>query len=349
MAMHELRRCVAFLAMVTCLGRVGSGQDVLVAPSVETLKTRVNVWLQPRLAGRPELKESVDRLWQFGDHTPTPTERFDSLMRTFYLADEDVRELVEGCRPADRSILLREYRALTSHHDEPLFASNVRAFYARFLATATLYEEALAIYREIDVKQIVDPATVLFYKAVCEHVLLERDAGLDTLHRLLDETANVPTRYRAVAELMKGDLEELEEKSLGEVARQMADVHRRLELGRAGEKVQRVEDRIIATLDEIIKQKEDQQNSSSSGGGSSNRQMQPNEPKGAEDTYLGGIKGQGLTERKDIGHKDNWGQLPEKSQADAKAMLEKQFPGHYRQAVEEYLKKLAQREAPSKP
>jgi hypothetical protein len=259
-------------------------------------------------------------------------------MRTFYLADDDVRELVEGCRLGEGAVPSREFRALTSHHDEPLFANNVRAFYARFLATATLYEESLTIYREIDPKQVVDPATVLFYKAVCEHVLLERDAGLDTLHRLLDETANVPARYRAVGELMKGDLEGLKEKSLGEVARQMSDVRRRLDLGRAGEKVQRVEDQIIATLDEIIKQKEDQQNSSSSSSSRSpNGRMNPDQPKGADDTYLGGVKGQGLTEKKDIGRKDNWGELPPKSQAAAKNLLDRQFPGHYRQAVQEYL------------
>lgn len=348
--MHSFRRCIAVFAMVTCVGSFGRGQEVLVAPTIETLKTQVNSWLEPRLAAHPELKESVDRLWQFGDRTPTPAERSDALMRTLYLADEDVRDLVETCRLGDGTVLTREFRALTSHRDEPLLANNVRAFYARFLATATLYEEALAIFREIDVKQTVDPATVLFYQAVCEHVLLERDAGLETLRRLLDETAHVPNRYRVVAELMKGDLEGLKEKSLGEVARQMSDVRRRLELGRAGEKVQRVEDQIIASLDEIIKQKEDEQNSSSSSGQrSSNGQMNPTQPKGAEDTYLGGLKGQGLTDKKDIGRKDNWGNLPEKSQAAAKNMLDRQFPGHYRQAVEQYLKRLAEREAPTKP
>ena len=49
-----------------------------------------------------------------------------------------------------------------------------------------------------------------------------------------------------------------------------------------------------------------------------------------------------------MGHKDNWGNLPPKAQAAAKNMLDRQFPPHYRQAVEEYLKKLADREAPKR-
>ena len=223
----------------------------------------------------------------------------------------------------------------------------MRAFYARFLATATLYEESLDVYRQVDLSQLADPATALFYKAVCEHALLLKTEGLDTLAQLLDATEGVPARYRVLGELMKTDLEQLEEKSLGEVARQMSDVRRRLTLGRAGEKVQRAEDQIIVTLDEIIKKKEDQQNSSSSSSaGRASGQMPPGPSSGAEDSYHGGIKGKGLTDKKDIGHKDNWGDLPEKKQAAAKGMLENQFPGHYRLAVEQYLKRIAERTAP---
>jgi hypothetical protein len=323
-----------------------ASQDVLVAPTTASLKVQVDAWIGPKLTANPELKEIVNQLWAFGERTPTASDRSEALLRTLYIADPDVRELIESCRLAGGVSLNREFRALTSHGDEPLLSHNVRAFYARFLATATLYDEALAVYREVDPAHLADPASALFYKAVCQHALLLRDEGLDTLSRLLDSTADVPSRYRAVAMLMQTDLEALKEKSLGEVARQMSDVRRRLALGRAGEKVQRVEDQIVVTLDEIIKQKESQcqQCQSPKGGSQNSGQAQPNKP--AQDTYLGGIKGQGLSEKKDIGRGDKWGQLPDKAQAAAKGMLERDFPGHYRLAVEQYLKRLAERTAP---
>jgi hypothetical protein len=344
--MIDLRRGIAALALLSLLAWPAAAAQVATAPPLDALKSQLDAWLAPQLTVRPELKQEVESLWSTADKSLSASQRSDLLLRTLYLADPDVRELVESCTAGTPGLTQRDFPALSSRHDEPLFTNNVRAFYARFLATATLYEEALDVYRQIDMKHVADPATVLFYRAVCEHALLLRDDGLATLGKLLDETESVPGRYRALGELMKGELEKLEEKSLGEVAKQMSDVRRRLTLGRAGEKVQRVEDQIIVTLDEIIKKKEDQQNSSGGGGGQARGQMKPSASDPAKDSYLGGVKGQGLTDKKDIGHKDNWGDLPEKKQAAAKGMLQNQFPGHYRMAVEQYLKRIAERTAP---
>jgi len=345
--MIDLRRGIVALALLSVLASPAWAGTVATAPPLDTLKSQLDNWLAPQLSARPELKQEVEGLWTAADRSLTAAQRADLLLRTFYLVDPEVRELIESCVAGDPGLTQRDFPALSSRHDEPLFTNNVRAFYARFLATATLYEEAIDVYRQIDMKHVADPATALFYKAVCEHALLLREDGLATLGKLLDETEAVPGRYRSLGELMKDDLSRLEEKSLGEVARQMNDVRRRLTLGRAGEKVQRVEDQIIVTLDEIIKKKEDEQNSSSSSSsGKSSGQMKPGSSDGAKDSYHGGIKGQGLTDKKDIGHKDNWGDLPEKKQAAAKGMLENQFPGHYRLAVEQYLKRIAERTAP---
>jgi hypothetical protein len=334
--------------LVLCLAGASPAlaATVLTPPAAEAVKSQLDRWLADQSRANAELRQAVDEVWSSSGKLLTPAQRAETLLRAFYLADADVRELVDACSSGDAQLLSRDFAVLSSRRDEPVLTNNVRAFYARFLATASLYEEALVVYQDVDAAQLADPAAALFYRAVCEHALLMKEAGLGTLARLLDETEGVPTRYRALGELMKADLEKLEEKSLGEVARQMSDVRRRLNLGRAGEKVQRVEDQIIATLDEIIKKREDEQNSSSSSSGRSGGPMQPGPSDGAKDSYLGGLKGQGLTDKKDIGHKDNWGDLPEKKQAAAKGMLENQFPGHYRLAVEQYLKRLAERTAP---
>jgi hypothetical protein len=239
----------------------------------------------------------------------------------------------------------QELPGLSSGDASPLLVENVRYFVARYFAVLTMYDEALQEFRQIDVSHVADPAGCLFYRAVCEHSLLLKDEGLATIHKLLSGTEDVPIRYSAVADLMKHDLELLRERSLGEVARQMRDVERRLTLGRSGPDVQRVEERIITTLDEII-EKIEQQQSGGGGGGSSGQNGGNQSSNPAQDSYVGGVKGPGEVDDRDIGHQAGWGELPDKAQAAAKEMINRQFPAHYRQAVEEYLKRIAQRAAP---
>jgi hypothetical protein len=321
--------------------------DPLYAPlSADNARQAAFAWLDARQPGDPDLRAAVQKIWEFGETQPAPDQRFDALLQTFYLVDPGVRELVDACAAGDTVRLAQGFPVIDSQGDSPLFVNNVRYFYARYLAVLTMYDESRDLFAMIDPSHVVDPAGCLFYKAVSEHSLLLKDEGLKTITALLTSTEAVPLRYTTVAELMKHDLEALREKSLGEVARQMRDVERRLSLGRAGEKVQRVEERIIATLDEIIEKIEQQQGGGGGGGSGSPRGNQSSSP--AQDSYVGGAKGPGEVDKRDIGHKDGWGNLPDKSQAAAKELINRQFPAHYRHAVEEYLKKIAQREAPSR-
>ena len=76
------------------------------------------------------------------------------------------------------------------------------------------------------------PATLLFYQSVVYHKLLEKESGLKTLDALLGEAEAGPRRYVAVAQLMRDDLDGLDEDSLDHIARRMDDIRRRLDLGR---------------------------------------------------------------------------------------------------------------------
>ena len=303
-------------------------------------------WLEEIAVADQELKEAVSRLWEFDSEHPGLEERFDAVLQTFYIADPEVRELVDACLAPVPVIAPRQFAALESESRGEFYVHNLRYFYARFLAVARVYDEALELFEQIDPAHLVDPAGCLFYRAVCQHALLQKEPGLETIRLLLNNVQSLPVRYRAVAELMQVDLENLEEQSLGEVARQMKDVHRRLDLGHGGPRVQRVEERIISTLDELIKKLEQQQGGGGGGGSGQGGSQSPSSP--MEDSQLGGQKGPGEVDRKDLGETDKWGGLPEKEKADAKNLINRQFPPHYRRAVEEYLKKLAERTAPQR-
>lgn len=340
--MMRLSLCLpALLALAVPLGAA----DEVYAPwSVEAARTAALDWARTRPDYSPEALPLIDRAWQFSS-PPTPAERLDAVLRTFYLVDGDVRLLVDACTTLRRPTAALDSPALHTSADRPFYAHNMRAFYGRVLALLQYYDEALEVLADVDPTQLVDPAGYFFHRAVCEHALLQRDAGLATLTKLLEQTEQVPLRHRAVADLMRHDLEALQEKTLGEVARQMKDVERRLDLGHAGQRVQRQGDRIIATLDEIIEKLEQQQGGGGGGGAQGQPQgQQSSNP--AQESYVGGVKGPGEVDPKSVGHEAGWGNLPDKEQAQVKNMLDQQFPSHYRQAVTEYLRKLAQRPAP---
>jgi hypothetical protein len=332
-------------ALVLCSAQRACAEKIYAPPSLEAVRQATQIWLQSRGADEA-LRQAAADVWKFEEEQPTAEQRFDAVLRTFYLADADVRALVDACVAGDTVRLAQGFPILESDGGIPFFVQNVRYFYARYLSVLTMYDEALDVFGRIDPALAVDPAGCLFYKAVCEHSLLQKDEGLKTIETLLASTEGVPVRYTTVAELMKHDLEALRAKSLDEVARQMRDVERRLALGRAGEQVQRVEERIITTLDEIIEKLEQQQGGGGGGGNGQPRGNQSSSP--AQDSYVGGTKAPGEVDKKEIGRKDGWGDLPDKAQAAAKNMINRQFPFHYRQAVEEYLKRIAQRPAPSR-
>ncbi len=337
---------IACLCLV-CLSALSANDDVYSAPAASELHEEVLIWIEQKGLANSPIMDAIEPYWTFDaedpDYQPTAAELFTALIRTFYLADDEVRALVDQCHSFAYSPALLELSVLDRNGAEPLLTHNVRYFLARHLSLLTAYEESHRMFEQVDLRHVVDPGSCLFHKAVCEHHLLLKEPGLDTLTKLLDQTENLSLRHRTLGELMRTDLQELKEKSLGEVARQMKDVERQLELGRTGGTVQIVENNILETLDELIKKMEEQQQQQQS---SSSGAANPRPDKGAEESYLGGIKGEGLTDKKNIGRKDNWGDLPPKAQEAAKNMLDRQFPAHYRQAVEEYLKKLAERPAP---
>jgi hypothetical protein len=120
-------------------------------------------------------------------------------------------------------------------------------------------------------------------------------------------------------------------------------VERRLDLGRGGAHVQKIEEEIVAALDEMIKQIEEQSQMASSSGMAAGNQNQPTSPAG--DSRIKGARAPGSVDEKDIGHKTGWGDLPPKEETKARNLINRNFPAHYREAIDQYFKKLANRRA----
>ena len=135
---------------------------------------------------------------------------------------------------------------------------------------------------------------------------------------------------------MQDDLKGLEEDTLDHIARRMEDIHRRLDLGRAGPKVRKVEKGVIESLDKLIKKLEEEQQQQESNSASSTRSTQPARRKPAD--------GRARAGRSDEeGHRleKRLGRHAAKQREEAMQQIGRDFPAHYRDAIEQYFRRLA--------
>jgi hypothetical protein len=350
-AMHRIAGAV-FLAVVaswTPLGAFGAEvapddafakKPTIDAPGFEEVKSQLLAWLNERKAD-DDARLAVEALWQTPAEGESAVDRLERLAESFALADPRAKSLVDLCSQMRAKGPLAP-QAWLELDDTPAFERrNLRLFYGRWLAHERLFDESLGQIADLKPEQVVDPATLLFYQSVAYHRLLDKEQGLETLERLLTETADLPARYESVAELMQDDLKKLKEDSLDHISRQMNDIRRRLHLGRAGKKVRKVEDDVIAALDKLIEEMEKQQQQSSSSSSSSGQGGSPIPSKPMQDSRIAGLRGAGDVNHRKLGDTSGWGDLPAKQREEALQQIGKDFPSHYRDAIEQYFRKLA--------
>lgn len=326
--------CIVSVAAVTVSAQE-KAVSVFAPMPFEQVRARALDWAANQGLTDKAKIEAVGKLWVAPAEPLSTEERHQRVIETFSLVKPEVATLIAQCRFGSATVPQSDL--LTADGADLFLTANVRSHVGRFLAQSELFDEALDVFSRTQPEQLVDPASYFFFKAVCEQRLLKQKEGLATLKQLLEQTADVPVRYRSVAELMQTDLAALEEKSLDEISRLMSDVERRLNFGRGGEKVQKQEDEIVEKLDELIKkleQQAQQQQSQASNGGAQ---------KPADDSRIKGSTAPGEVDEKDIGKKAGWGALPPKQQAAARNLIDRELPPHYRNAIEQYLKKLATR------
>ena len=314
----------------------------------EDAKSQVLAWAasQPNVA--EEKQRELAALWAAGPLTEEADRLLDLVVRSFAAVDADAAKLLVACNSSLPGLLPPDGAFLKQAGRDPFLVANLGLFYGRFLVERRMFDEALDQLNAVDAHRVVDPASLFFFKAVASQGTLDVKAALESLVTLLKNVERVPVRYSATATLMEADLKGLEEKSLGEIARLMSDSERRLDLGRAGVKVQGVQERIISELDEIIKKIEQQQGGGGGGGdgqgGNNNESSNP-----ANDSSIKGAEAPGDVDKKKFSKDGNWGNLPTKEQAKAKSDLNRNFPSHYGRAIDQYFRKQSERAAKNKP
>jgi hypothetical protein len=328
---------------ISCLGRLASGAETLVhapkSPAVVIAELQKFVKAEKVPAER---MEQLNAVWRDATTETAAADVLDRAVRSLAIVDPAAEKVVSAVNQRNWDGATSGLGDLPADRYGTLLSGTLRQYVARSMMEERMCDEALVLFQQIEPQTSVDPAGLFFGRAVCAHTLLDRPAAVAALDGLLKETTGVPDRYRSTADLMLEDLKELSEESLDGVSRLMSDSERRLSLGRAGERVQGVQDRIVATLDEMIKKIEQQQGGGGGGGGGQGGgNNQSNGPAG--DSSVKGSTAPGETEQKKFSKGERWGDLPPKDEAKARNLINRDFPSHYRQAIESYFRKLANR------
>lgn len=307
-------------------------------PSADTVQADLEYWIGEREMSDDQ-RESVLAVWEEGaSDAQDMLARFTAAVAE---ADERVLALQNVCQSGQPSGAPPSFPWLSDGATKPVVRQNMRLAYGRWLAQNAFYDEAQEQLRGIDPREVVDPATLLFYRGVVSHRLLDKSTCLQDLSRLMEKETEIPARYATVARLMEADIRPLEEDSLDEISRLMEDIERRLRLGRAGKRVRKEESDVIAKLDKIIEEIEKQQSGQQQAAGGADS-IQSSSP--AQDSLPLGGRGAGDVDQKSIGDASGWGNLPPKEREEALQQISKELPAHFREVIEEYFRKLAKEE-----
>lgn len=315
------------------------------APTYPVVREQVLAWLERSDLNRVEAA-SVRKLWP-----AKPPEALDSSQMldlaaaSFAASSEDAEKLVATCNAAYKGPAVAEPEWLADADVPLLVRHNLRLYYARWLAQYGLYDEVLHQIGDLRPDEVIDPASLLFYQMVAYHQLVRPDDARSAMVQLMEHDDLLPRRFQQVAQLVERDLAGLEDESLDHIARRMHDIRRRLAYGRAGDQVQKIEQGVLDSLDKMIKDLEDQQqqqqqSASSSSGGQPQQGAQP-----MQDSRAGEMKAPMQVQRRDIGDKSGWGDLPPKEREQALQQIGREFPAHYRELVEQYFRELANEQA----
>ncbi|MHC4402840.1 MAG: hypothetical protein ACYTG0_24530 [Planctomycetota bacterium] len=304
----------------------------------EEVRSGVFDWLDARGAD-DATRAAAAAAWPADSRVSTAGELLTRLARTVALADPNAQGLVELCSKPRGGGKLPSQAWLGEAETPPLVAHNLRLLYGRWLVQERLYDEALQQLEGLQPRDVVDPASLLFCQAVAHQRLLNKPAAEEAIGRLLAGADESPRRYVALARLMQTDVEGLQVDSLDHIARRMEDIERRLDLGRAGQKVRAVEDGVVESLDKLIKKLEEQQQQSSSASADSLQSSSP-----AQDSLPMGGKGRGEVTKRNVGSESGWGDLPPKQREETLQEIGRRFPAHYRDVIEQYFRKLASEE-----
>jgi len=333
----------------------------LEALSAAEAQTKVTAWLKEVGKADPATAQKLTTIWKDDSRSI-----LDRVADSLALGDPIAAQLMAEARDPNAPAPVVLPAVFKNEKTSEFYRANLALIYARSLTNRRVYEEALDTLKGFGADQVADPAAYLFHRAVCEHAMVRKPEATKTITRLLEEAAGSPDRYKTVAALMLLDMHTWKEKDLGDIARKMENIGRRLDIARGGPETQRQEREVLNRLDEMIKKLENQNKNKKKKkggdgkggegeggegecpGGEGDKPGGSGPPKGnnppsspATDAGDAGGSSQGNVDHKKFTKLvADWGRLPPREQQRAAQELTNGMPARHREAIETYFKSL---------
>ena len=307
--------------------------------SADEVQTSVTQWLQSASEDAAELKPILEQ-WQDTDSISALTGEalLDRVVESFATVDSATRKMLEqsyGAGPVDAVIF-------DGVREAPFYRNNIQLFRARWLAQHRYYDDALPILDELNPDHVIDPAGLLFYRAMCQAELLRRTEALESLTLLLHNTLDVPERFVVIAEAMEKELSVRKDDGMSKVTQLMKDVNRRLDQGNSGEQTQGQEKAVLDAIDALMEELEQQNQKQQNDGGGNGSQQNDGGQQPASQSQIKGGPADGEADRKELTEKGKWGMLNQKDEAKARELIRQKFPPNFLDQIGRYTKKLAE-------
>ena len=307
-------------------------------PTREAVERQLAEWIAHAPASVADRQRAAE-VWDERSAAPG-SDLLDAVVATLAVADPRVAGVLAAAAAESAEGSAAATLWWADPATDPWERDAVKLWLGREWVRLERYDEGLAIIGELDPATAIDPASLFFHRAACQHWLLKGDLALESLERLLERAGEIPVRYEQVARLLRADIKSLEDESLDHIARRMRDITRRLGLGRAGPGTRQVQDGVIESLDKMIAAIEKQQESQAGSAGGAGTGKGGN-GKPMDDSRLADGKGPGDVTPRDIGDSGGWGNLPPHQREEALQQIGREYPAHYREAIEQYFKRLA--------
>lgn len=242
---------------------------------------------------------------------------------------------------------------------DPYLAADASYYHARVMLLQERYEEALPLLDSIEEKfadKSMRAGEALFLKGVAQSQMLKRKDAIVSLDRYLKENPNAPERMKIGAWRQLEQLKLIEEGTLSDVFAKMEFSRRRLALEDSGKPTQEEQRKIVAILEQLIKEAEEKEcNCKGSGkgkpkpgekdgkGGSESEGSADGQGQGGEtggkSNKIDGSEVERLTRK---GPNSQWSNLRDKDREAVFNGLKQKFPGRYKDLIEQYYKSFEQ-------
>lgn len=344
---------------ITVSSDLSKSLDSWTLPSSEGIRAELETWSRSlQKNGMPSETETILAEGILADWKTTAKfsgkELFDKTIDSMRRLSPAIESYLEACNslawkelPFGEPLVLPQIPLqiyLGDSNSSKYLVGTLRYYLALRLVQARLYDEAAPILDELTSQNSVDPLGVLIHRAIVCNQLSKTTEGLEaiTAYRQAEKNeTNIPRRFTELAKLLEFDLNQQRESQENpqKISRQMNDVRRRLGKGKTDDDTQQAEKDVMKSLDRLIEKIErqcEQQCQQGDGEG-----QQANKP--ADDSRLLKQKGPGNVDRRDFDPAGNWGDLPPKEREETLLKIEKEFPAHYRDIIEQYFREMATR------